>query len=142
MVCPHAGYEFSALIAAIGYKQLAGRDFSTVILLGPSHYAAFEGAFVSTGRRLPDAAGDGPRVAEGGGTGQDRAASRQPAVRGRAPDVVAQSPRSRRRRAKTRRKRGNIRLEVQLPFLQRTLHDFSIVPVIFGDVDPAKWPTG
>ena len=27
-------------------------------------------------------------------------------------------------------------LEVELPFLQRTLHDFSIVPVIFGQVDP------
>ncbi len=29
-------------------------------------------------------------------------------------------------------------LEVQLPFLQRTLHDFRIVPVIFGQVDSHK----
>ena len=28
-------------------------------------------------------------------------------------------------------------LEVQLPLLQCTLHDFSIVPVVFGEVDPA-----
>ena len=47
VVCPHAGYEFSGPTASIGYKQLAGRDISTVILLGPSHYAAFQGAFVS-----------------------------------------------------------------------------------------------
>ena len=36
LVCPHAGYEFSGRIAASAYKQLAGRDFDTVILLGPS----------------------------------------------------------------------------------------------------------
>ena len=29
-------------------------------------------------------------------------------------------------------------LEVEVPFLQSTLRDFSIVPVVFGEVDAAK----
>ncbi len=44
LVCPHAGYPFSGKTAAIGFKQAAGRGFRTVIILGPSHYALFEGA--------------------------------------------------------------------------------------------------
>jgi len=44
LVCPHAGYDFSGPTAAIAYKQLAGRDIETVVVLAPSHYADFEGA--------------------------------------------------------------------------------------------------
>jgi len=44
LICPHAGYSFSGPTAAHGYRQLVGRDFSTVIVMGPSHYAAFQGS--------------------------------------------------------------------------------------------------
>ncbi len=49
LVCPHAGYEFSGPVAAYGYKQVQGRPLATVIVMGPSHYAYFQGA------ALPDA---------------------------------------------------------------------------------------
>ena len=46
IVCPHAGYEFSGPVAAYSFKNLIGRRFDTVIILGPSHYALFDGASV------------------------------------------------------------------------------------------------
>ena len=47
LVCPHAGYPYSGPTAAIAYKTLAGRDVQTVVILGPSLYALFQGASVS-----------------------------------------------------------------------------------------------
>ena len=32
-------------------------------------------------------------------------------------------------------------LEVQIPFLQKTLADFQIVPIVFGEVDPRALPS-
>ncbi len=119
MVCPHAGYEFSAKVAASGYKQLTGRDFSTVILLGPSHLTAFEGAFVSTADAYQTPLGMVPLSPEA-------------AKLAKLPPLVT------RRRGEDSPEKREYSLEVQLPFLQRTLHDFSIVPIIFGDVDARK----
>ncbi len=89
LVCPHAGYEFSGPIAAIGYKQLVGRHFSTVILLGPQPLRGVHRGLRIDRRRLPDAAGHGSALAEGGRDGQDRAVFGQSAVRGRTPGLVA-----------------------------------------------------
>ena len=47
LICPHAGYPYSGPVAAHAYKLLAGREVATVILLGPSHYAQFEGGSVA-----------------------------------------------------------------------------------------------
>jgi len=46
LICPHAGYEYSGQTAAIAYKLLAGRDVQTVAVMGPSHYAGFQGACI------------------------------------------------------------------------------------------------
>lgn len=37
LIVPHAGYVFSGLCAAKGYKHLEGEDYKTVIILGLSH---------------------------------------------------------------------------------------------------------
>jgi len=46
LVVPHAGYVYSGPVAGYGYKLLAAhsKNVNHVILVGPSHYAAFEGA--------------------------------------------------------------------------------------------------
>ncbi len=44
IVFPHAGWKFTAPVAAADIKALLGRKFDTVILLGPSHYVGFDGA--------------------------------------------------------------------------------------------------
>lgn len=45
VIVPHAGYVFSAPVAASSYKSLK-KDISKVILIGPSHYKFFKGLSV------------------------------------------------------------------------------------------------
>lgn len=40
LLLPHAGYTYSGLVAARGYRQVMGRTFSRVVILGPSHRVA------------------------------------------------------------------------------------------------------
>ena len=42
LVAPHAGLRYSGRIAAWSYQPLAGRALETIVLVGPSHYAAFD----------------------------------------------------------------------------------------------------
>ncbi|MBN2162068.1 MAG: AmmeMemoRadiSam system protein B [Pontiellaceae bacterium] len=37
LLLPHAGYRYSGMVAAAGLREVAGRTFSRVIVLGPSH---------------------------------------------------------------------------------------------------------
>jgi len=43
LVAPHAGLRYSGRIAAWSYRPLAGLALDAVVLIGPSHYAAFAG---------------------------------------------------------------------------------------------------
>ena len=44
LVVPHAGYVYSGAVAGRAFARLAGRAFRRVVLIGPSHRAAFDGA--------------------------------------------------------------------------------------------------
>ena len=44
LLAPHAGLMYSGPVAAHAYRLLKGRAFETIVLVGPSHYVAFEGA--------------------------------------------------------------------------------------------------
>ena len=44
LIEPHAGFTYSGAVAAHGFRHVQGKAYSRVILLGPSHYAAFRGA--------------------------------------------------------------------------------------------------
>src|SRR5512135_130100 len=50
LIAPHAGYLYSGPIAASAYAQLlpARDQIQRVILLGPSHYVALDGAATSS----------------------------------------------------------------------------------------------
>ncbi len=48
LMVPHAGYVYSGQVAAQGYKQLEGCSFDTVVIIGMSHYARFEGIAIDT----------------------------------------------------------------------------------------------
>jgi len=41
MTAPHAGYQYSGPVAAWGYKQIEGRNISTVVILGFSHHGFY-----------------------------------------------------------------------------------------------------
>ncbi|HEY7513568.1 MAG TPA: AmmeMemoRadiSam system protein B, partial [Vicinamibacteria bacterium] len=43
LLCPHAGLRYSGPVAAYGYSLLRGRGPTTVVLVGPSHHAHFDG---------------------------------------------------------------------------------------------------
>jgi MEMO1 family protein len=44
IIAPHAGIMFSGPVAAYAYHAAAQQQFDVAVLIGPSHFAAFEGA--------------------------------------------------------------------------------------------------
>ena len=111
IISPHAGYIYSGQIAAYGYKQIQASDIKNVILIGPSHHSTFKGASVYTKGSLKTPLGNvkiNERLAEG--------LLNESADIRFSPEVY----------------KGEHSLEVQLPFLQTVLKDFTIVPVLIG----------
>jgi len=113
LIAPHAGYVYSGPIAASAYAQLApGREaIRRVVLLGPVHRVPVRGL------ALPEA---GAFVTPLGSVAVDREAS---ALARSLPQVVVSAAAHAYEHS----------LEVQLPFLQRVLAAFSIVPFAVGD---------
>jgi AmmeMemoRadiSam system protein B len=46
LIAPHAGYMYSGKAAAAGYGLIKGKPIKRVIILAPSHYAAFSGVSI------------------------------------------------------------------------------------------------
>jgi MEMO1 family protein len=110
IIAPHAGIMYSGPVGAYAYKAVAGGDFDVAVLVGPSHFVAFEGAAL-----WPDGAFDTPL----GPARIDDAGARAIA----AASVVQPLPSAHRREHS---------LEMQLPFLKRVLPDTPIVPLLIG----------
>jgi MEMO1 family protein len=49
LISPHAGYLYSGLTAAHGFKAIEGQDIETAIIIGPSHHISFEGVSIFDG---------------------------------------------------------------------------------------------
>jgi hypothetical protein len=47
IIVPHAGHVYSGPVAAHAYRLLRGKDIRRVIMIGPSHRAAFRGVSVN-----------------------------------------------------------------------------------------------
>jgi len=112
LIAPHAGYQYSGQVAAYAFKQLEGMSFDTVVIIGPSHRAMFEGVSV-----------------------YPKGAYRTPLG---IVDVDAAFA------AELQKQNANIRfyprahaqehcIEVELPFLQKTLSKFKIAPILMWD---------
>jgi MEMO1 family protein len=113
LVVPHAGYIYSGPIAASAYLRVApaaGR-IRRVVLLGPSHRVALWGIGVSSADAFATPLGLIRLDAEG----RDRVLN-APGVD--VDDAAHEFEHS---------------LEVQLPFLQTVLDDFTLVPLVVGD---------
>ncbi len=112
LISPHAGYIYSGPVAAYSYKQLERKDFDTVILIGPSHHIGFAGASIYN---------QGPYQTPLGLVEVDIDLANKIIAQDKSIGYIPQA---------------HIRehsLEVQLPFLQRTLKDFKIVPILISD---------
>jgi len=139
LICPHAGYRFSGPVAAVGYSQLRGRKFNTVIVMAPSHYVRFEGASIADAEAYETPLGLVPVSAKA-----RKLASRPPFVLEpvcadiERPPWWRQAPKELPPFGHDTPHTWEHSLEVQLPFLQRTLGRFELVPIVFGRVDPEQ----
>ena len=117
VVAPHAGYQYSGPVAAYTYAALKGRKFSRVVVIAPSHYEAFDFTSVYEGDAYATPLGTVP---------VDKAFAKQ---------LVQMSPTIKfSSRGHTPNREGaEHALEVELPWLQRVLGDFQLVPVVMGD---------
>lgn len=113
LIAPHAGHIYSGPIAASVYARLKPvRDkIKRVVLLGPSHRVGFRGIAASSAETYRTPLGDIPVDQE-----TVRRVTSLPAT-GYLDQAHAQEH----------------SLEVHLPFLQRVLDDFVLVPLVVGD---------
>lgn len=116
LVCPHAGYVYSGPVAASAYARLVplANRVSRVVLLGPAHRWPFRGIAYPSAQRLLTPLGPIP-------------------VDGDAIAAIAELPQVQRLDIAFDREHC---LEVQLPFLQRVLGAFSVVPLVVGAARP------
>jgi AmmeMemoRadiSam system protein B len=119
VVAPHAGYIYSGPTAGYAFKALTTlpRKPWTVYLLGPAHRVPFRGVALGEFSAFQTPLGDAPIAVEQ----VEEMLSRSP-LYSRAPDAHVPEH----------------CLEVEVPFLQMTLPDFRLVPMLFGDVDPRE----
>jgi AmmeMemoRadiSam system protein B len=118
LIVPHAGYIYSGSIAASAYATLKnGRDsISRVVLIGPSHRVPFKGIATSQATHFSTPLGKIPLDVNA-----IRDVEKLSYV---APLDEAHS--------------FEHSLEVQLPFLQETINNFSLIPLVVGDIQPEQ----
>jgi len=112
LISPHAGYGFSGDTAAFGFKLIKDKPYKTVIVIGPSHYYGFSGVSIYPEGAFRTPLGDleidkefAQRLLY-----KDKDISFEPGAFEKEHSV-----------------------EVQLPFLQKVLSNFKIVPIVMGD---------
>lgn len=108
LISPHAGYPYSGPTAAHAYRQLSGKTYDLVVLFGPSHYQDFGPCAISSKRYYSTPLG----LIE-----LDRDFIRKLADKIRLEFVEQDNEHS---------------LEIQLPFLQRVLGRFELVPIMMS----------
>ena len=122
VIAPHAGYIYSGSTAGYAFKalQLLAQNINkrwTVFLLGPAHRVYFRGVALGGYSAFRSPLGDAPIAVD------------------RVAEMLARSP------LYTRAPKAHHSehcLEVEVPFIQMTLPDFQLVPMLFGEVDPRE----
>jgi MEMO1 family protein len=118
IMAPHAGYEYSGRIAGLAYSQLRGRECKTVVIVGSSHRKPFRGIALYPAGSWETPLGRVEIDQDGGNVLAAACKAIRPFPQGFDEEHS---------------------LEVQLPFLQRTLKEFRIVPLLIGSMEPADY---
>lgn len=112
IVSPHAGYAYSGKTAAFAYNAVKEKKYKTIIIISPSHREYFAGISIYNGDAYRTPLGDVPvnieirkKIAEGS-------------------KLIFEGISGH---------RTEHAVEVQIPFLQMMMNDFSIVPIVMGD---------
>ncbi|WP_448588452.1 AmmeMemoRadiSam system protein B [Thermocrinis sp.] len=118
VISPHAGYVYSGKVAGRVYGLFKGLSDVRFLIVGPSHFVDFDGVsfgdyeFYETPLGLISV--DRLRI-------EDFLKELDfPSARDNLPHAMEHS------------------IEVQLPFLQRAVGSFSIIPVVYGRITPEK----
>lgn len=112
VIAPHAGLMFSGPVGAFAYKAAAAAEpYDAAVLVGPSHFVAFDGV-----ASYPAGAFDSPL----GPAAIDEAVAGE---LGEASEIIQPMPMAHRREHS---------LEMQLPFIRRLLPELPIVPLLMG----------
>ena len=117
-IAPHAGYIYSGAVAASAYARVFNRDkdIEQVVLMGPSHRVGFEGIATPGVDYFASPLGNIP-------------------VDRQAMEHVEELPFV---RCIDRAHAHEHSLEVHLPFLQLTLNEFRLIPLVVGDARGAQ----
>jgi AmmeMemoRadiSam system protein B len=111
LMSPHAGYVFSGQVAAYSYRQIKDTKYDTVIILGPSHRVYLEGASVGNWDAYATPLGKVPVNKEIVNALLNMG---EPFHFVEQAHIMEHS------------------VETQIPFLQRVLKNFDIVPIVMG----------
>jgi len=116
LIAPHAGYIYSGQVAAFSFKQIESDDYSKVIILAPSHQYPFNGASIAdyTHYETP--------------LGEVRISSLAKELI-KESELISSTPAAHSREHSA---------EIEIPFLQRILEDFEIVPIILGGMSESN----
>jgi AmmeMemoRadiSam system protein B/AmmeMemoRadiSam system protein A len=114
LVVPHAGYVYSGQVAAWGFGQLKDASIDTVILIGNSHRAYFDGAAVYEKGYFKTPLGEVEIDAN------------------LAQKIISENKII---KADVKPHKEEHSLEVEVPFLQRVLKNFKVVPILMGSGD-------
>jgi hypothetical protein len=136
LICPHAGYEYSGLVAAQAYRSIAGGTFHTVIILAASHYALFEGVSVPGTDAYETPLGRVPVSEKARQLAKQRPFVLEPRCLVQRPQWSAMASKPPPPQGDDTPDTWEHSVEVQVPFLQQTLKEFKVLPVMFGRADP------
>jgi hypothetical protein len=116
LIVPHAGYVYSGAVAARAYNLLTpyAGEIKRVVLLGPSHRVPLLGMAVPSVKYFQTPLGDIP-------------------IDGDSCEEILQLPQVQKLDLAHQYEHS---LEVHLPFLQKVLGEFQLLPVVVGECQP------
>ncbi len=121
IIAPHAGYMYSGAVAARAYRQILDHDIEIVVVVSPSHREYFTEISVFDGSAYATPLGMVP---------VDKNLAKE--LAGTNSQIILSE--------KGHRFEEHA-LEVQLPFLQKVLDDFQLIPIVMGEHSKANTET-
>ena len=112
IISPHAGYTYSGRTAAFAYNLLKGKSIEKVIIISPSHREYFPGICIYAGSGYDTPLG----IVE---------------IDRELVDKIVKEQKNIYKGIEGHREEHAI--EVQIPFLQKVLTEFKIIPIVMGD---------
>jgi AmmeMemoRadiSam system protein B len=115
VIAPHAGYMYSGGVAARAYRQIIDREYHIVVVISPSHREYFKEISIYEGYGYSTPLGVIPI---------DQTTAKKLTT---CHSKIVLSEKGHRFDEHS--------LEVQLPFLQKVLDNFKLIPVVMGEQD-------